>query len=137
MGGKHSQHYYRLLHVQPDAPTEAIKASYRTLLRTLKHHPDLGSDALDAALINEAYAVLSNPEKRKRYDREQERPEDGAGRDNPETAQSVGPARTESVDSRVCAFCKTVNNGNVQTANESCSECWGRGAETCRFHGEE
>ena len=41
-----------------------IRGSYRTLMQQLKHHPDLGGDTATAALINEAYAVLSNPDKR-------------------------------------------------------------------------
>ena len=70
MSRTNHRNYYRLLHVQPDAPLEVIKASYRVLMRSLKHHPDLGGDQWDAALINEAYEVLSVPEKRKTYDRE-------------------------------------------------------------------
>jgi DnaJ-class molecular chaperone len=48
------RNYYRILHVQPDAPTEVIKSSYRTLMQRLKMHPDLGGDHSEAALINEA-----------------------------------------------------------------------------------
>ena len=43
MNGKNRRNYYRLLHVQPDAPTEVIKSSYRTLMRTLKRHPALAT----------------------------------------------------------------------------------------------
>ena len=57
-----------MLQVQPDAPPEVIKASYRTLMQKLRHHPDLGGDQWNAAVINEAYAVLSNPPKRAAYD---------------------------------------------------------------------
>jgi hypothetical protein len=60
--------YYRVLHVQPDAPDEIIRSSYRTLMTTLRRHPDLGGDHLTATAINEAYAVLSNPAKRAAYD---------------------------------------------------------------------
>ena len=55
---------YRILHVQPDAPEEIIRSSYRTLMTKLRRHPDLGGDHFTATLINEAYAVLSDPEKR-------------------------------------------------------------------------
>ncbi len=64
MPEKNRRNYYRLLHVQPDAPIEVIKASYRTLMRTPGNHPDLGGDGANAALINEAYAVLSDAGKR-------------------------------------------------------------------------
>jgi curved DNA-binding protein CbpA len=60
---------YRILHVGPDAPTAVIQASYRTLMKRLKMHPDLGGDHAQAALINEAYATLSDPAKRAAYDR--------------------------------------------------------------------
>lgn len=60
---------YRILHVQPEAPQEVIRASYRTLMSTLRSHPDLGGDPAAAALINDAYAVLVDPERRRAYDR--------------------------------------------------------------------
>ena len=59
---------YRILHVQPEAPLEIIKASYRSLMTKLKLHPDLGGDHEAAVLINQAYAVLGDPERRRRYD---------------------------------------------------------------------
>lgn len=62
------RNYYRILHVQPDAPLEIIKSSYRTLMHKLRQHPDLGGDNENAALLNDAYAVLSDSEKRKQYD---------------------------------------------------------------------
>ncbi len=68
---KNRRNYYRLLQVQPDAPVQVIKASYRALMQKLKYHPDLGGDEWNATLINEAYAVLSDSLKRAAYDREQ------------------------------------------------------------------
>jgi len=64
------RNHYRVLHVQPDAPFDVIRASYRTLLQTLKVHPDLGGDHWTAAQVNAAYHVLSDPLKRAQYDRE-------------------------------------------------------------------
>ncbi len=61
--------YYKTLGVERSAGDQAIKQAYRRLAR--KHHPDV-SKAKGAAErfkeINEAYEVLSDPEKRKRYD---------------------------------------------------------------------
>ena len=65
---KNKQDYYRILHVHPNADITIIRASYRTLMQKLKYHPDLGGDAEEAALINEAYAILSNPALRADYD---------------------------------------------------------------------
>ena len=66
---KNQRNYYRVLFVQPDAPTEIIQASYRTLMQKLKAHPDLGGDEWIATIINEAFETLSDPEKRRAYDR--------------------------------------------------------------------
>lgn len=57
-----------MLHVQPDAPKEIIQSSYRTLMQKLKVHPDLGGEEWNAAVINEAYVVLMDTNKRKEYD---------------------------------------------------------------------
>ena len=57
---------YRLLHVQPDAPAEVIRAAYRALIAV--RHPDVGGDGYEAGLLNDAYAVLSDPSKRATYD---------------------------------------------------------------------
>jgi curved DNA-binding protein CbpA len=62
--------YYRILQVQPDALPEIIQASYRTMMRELKMHPDLGGPTAQAALLNEAYETLSNPRRRAAYDEE-------------------------------------------------------------------
>lgn len=64
------RNYYRILHVQPDAPLAVIKASYRAQMQKLKLHPDLGGDEKNAATINEAYATLSDEKKRAAYDAE-------------------------------------------------------------------
>jgi curved DNA-binding protein CbpA len=47
---------------------EVIRSSYRTMMQKLKMHPDLGGDHTYAALINEAFAVLSDPDSRADYD---------------------------------------------------------------------
>lgn len=60
------RNYYRLLHVQPDAPDVVIKAAYRALMAL--HHPDRGGTAATAALLNEAWAVLGHPASRRAYD---------------------------------------------------------------------
>jgi curved DNA-binding protein len=62
--------YYKLLGVNKNATTKEIKSAYRKLAR--KFHPDLNPNDKDAKKkfqeINEANEVLSDPEKRKKYD---------------------------------------------------------------------
>lgn len=62
--------YYEILGVSRDADEKQIKKVYRKLAR--KYHPDLNPNNKEAEQrfkeINEAYEVLSDPEKRKQYD---------------------------------------------------------------------
>ena len=62
--------YYKILGVPRTASEKEIKAAYRKLAR--KHHPDVnqGNKQAEARFkeINEANEVLSDPEKRQRYD---------------------------------------------------------------------
>ena len=62
--------YYNVLGVDKNATQEDIKKAYRKLAR--KHHPDLNPNNKEAHKIfqqvNEANEVLSDPEKRKKYD---------------------------------------------------------------------
>jgi hypothetical protein len=61
--------YYQVLQVDPTAHPEIISAAYRTLLKALGKHPDLGGSEHEAKLIIEAYSTLSDPERRHAYDR--------------------------------------------------------------------
>jgi curved DNA-binding protein CbpA len=70
MQGDNRRNYYRVLQVQPDASLSVIKNNYRTLMQTLRMHPDLGGVSGDASMLNQAYSVLRNPETRAAYDRE-------------------------------------------------------------------
>ena len=59
--------YYKILGVPKTADEKAIKAAYRKLAR--KYHPDVNKGASERFKeINEAHTVLSDAEKRKRYD---------------------------------------------------------------------
>jgi curved DNA-binding protein len=63
--------YYKTLGISKTASEDEIKKAYRKLARKL--HPDLNPDDKEANLkfqqLNEANEVLSNPEKRKKYDK--------------------------------------------------------------------
>ena len=62
--------YYGILGVPPDADRKVIQRTFRQLAR--KHHPDVNPGNKEAEekfkTINEAYEVLSDAEKRKKYD---------------------------------------------------------------------
>lgn len=62
--------YYEVLGVDKSADTETIKKAYRKLAK--KYHPDMNPGDANAKAkfeeASEAYAVLSDPEKRKKYD---------------------------------------------------------------------
>ncbi|WP_224491419.1 DnaJ C-terminal domain-containing protein [Robertkochia flava] len=62
--------YYKVLGLDKSATASDIKKAYRKLAR--KYHPDVNPDDKDAEVkfkqLNEAHAVLSDPEKRKKYD---------------------------------------------------------------------
>ena len=102
-----SRTFYDVLHVSRDAPVEIIRSSYRTLMQRLKKHPDLGGDAATAALINEAYAVLTKAERRAEYDALLNAAPQVGG--HPENQPSRTPDRL-SDPFRECVFCKTPHN---------------------------
>jgi len=69
--GRTKKDYYQILGVERSATTEEIKKAFRRVAR--ETHPDANPDDVDAEarfkLAAEAYEVLSNPERRQRYDR--------------------------------------------------------------------
>jgi curved DNA-binding protein CbpA len=71
MVGMAQPDYYRILGVSPWASERDIRQAYRLLSK--RYHPDISDLAPDEALekfklINEAYATLTHPLKRTRYD---------------------------------------------------------------------
>src|SRR5438067_10087531 len=63
--------FYEVLGVKRDAPEKEIRSAYRKLAR--KYHPDVnpGDKQAEATFkkINAAYEVISDPEKRRKYDK--------------------------------------------------------------------
>jgi len=83
--------YYQILGIAADATIEEIKSRYRFLAKA--YHPDRFGDAETKAQaeaemkrINEAYAILSNPDKRKAYDENSFAPNRGQAAANSQDA---------------------------------------------------
>jgi hypothetical protein len=117
--------YYRILHVQPDAPTPVIHAIYRTLLHRLQTSATFAGEA-DAGLIEEAYAVLGNPQRRAMYDAQR----------RAANAQAVPPREVRAADEyadtlvmNVCLFCGAPHG--LQRRLERDDECGHCGSPLC------
>ena len=103
--------YYRILHVQPDAPAAIIHASYRTLLQRAVGNSD------ETALLDLAYATLGDPQRRTAYDRDRV----AAGGDGPQH-DPVDPAGAPGT--RNCLFCGTPHGlQRVIDRDDECGHC--------------
>jgi curved DNA-binding protein len=107
--------YYRILGVNKNASEEEIKKAYRKLAR--QHHPDLNPNDKEAhkkfQQINEAHEVLSDPEKRKKYDQ--------YGKDwkNAEQFEQARQAQQRSADSWEGNFSGDFEGGDFSEFFES------------------
>ncbi|HRY52790.1 MAG TPA: molecular chaperone DnaJ [Candidatus Portnoybacteria bacterium] len=61
-----SKDYYKILGVAKNASSDEIKRAYRKLAQ--QHHPDKGGNQEKFKEVNEAYQVLSDPQKKSQYD---------------------------------------------------------------------
>lgn len=70
------KNYYEILEVEENATEEQIKKSYRSLSK--KYHPDLNPNGGEKFKeIAEAYEILGDPEKRRKYDFNKNNPNQG------------------------------------------------------------
>ena len=116
---KNRRNYYRILQVQPDAPLEIIKSSYRTLMGKLNQHPDRGGSLWSASTINEAYETLSDPLKRVEYDQtlsEYPRSKASPG------ASTEKPGKAHAEPQACCTFCKAPYPGDG-VERSKCPSC--------------
>lgn len=90
--------YYKILELDKSASDADIKKAYRRLAR--EYHPDLNPSDANAKKkfqqINEANEVLSDPEKRKKFDKYGKDWEHGAAYESAQGRQRSGPRTTSS-----------------------------------------
>jgi len=121
------RNYYRILHVQHDAPGEIINTSYRTLMQRLKMHPDLGGNHWQASLINEAYSILSDPERRAIYDgamNAAKNEDQGAGSNARQQPPSDKSFDDEAPAPGHCFYCQTPHPAIEVTNEDDCVQCF-------------
>jgi tetratricopeptide (TPR) repeat protein len=109
--------HYEVLQIDPRASQEVIQGAYRALLKNAKVHPDLGGTSEQAAAINEAYSVLSHPQKRAAYDRDLARQPRGQ---SVPRAHAAGEPRVEVwVRTQYILICPNCRKRNLVHAEEA------------------
>lgn len=102
--------YYEILNVDRDATIEVIRKSYRRLMQRHGNHPDLGGDTATAAMINKAYSVLSDPERKGEYDA------------RIDILRQVARGFVDAA--RACVFCELPHElGATDDADDRCGNC--------------
>ena len=127
--------YYKILGVERNATEKDIKSAYRKLAR--KFHPDLNPNDKDAKKnfqqINEANEVLSDPEKRKKYDQY------GSDWKHAEEFKDAGKYQKQSSDSGQRRYSGSQGQGEFSDFFESLfGEFGGKGrSRQVKFRGED
>lgn len=120
------RNYYRVLHVQHDAPAAVITSSYRALMRTLEMHPDRGGDHWNAALLNEAYRVLSDPAARAAYDErilDRVAPQRRGPSEEELDTSVVARSLASRAGGELCLFCGTESSVVPDPLTATCPVC--------------
>ena len=110
--------YYSILGIDRGASVHVVRTSYRRLMQKGGNHPDLGGDTKTAALINKAYAVLSDPALRSEYDAKL------SVLDHIARGVTMAPAAAPPDPSRACLFCGHPHEYGASDLEEiSCHNC--------------
>ncbi len=128
--------YYEVLGVEKTATADEIKKAYRKLAK--EHHPDKGGDTEIFQEISEAYEVLSDVDKRQRYDQYgHDGAHAGSGMDNPfDFMQSffrqqqqvhMGPDMYLSIRVTLEEIFNGITKNYKYTRKDNCQNCHGKG----------
>ena len=133
--------YYQTLGVNRDAALEEIKKAFRKLAR--KYHPDVSKEPdAEARMkeVNEAYTVLSDPEKRAAYENRAKKKSEsnplsgdvaGAGADSAnragEAVQVTGDGASFPPSATMCFKCNT----KATVIMDGCATCLNCGYSKC------
>ena len=127
--------YYKILGISNTATAKDIKTAYRKLAR--KYHPDLNPNDKDAKRnfqqINEANEVLSDPEKRKKFDQY------GKDWQHAEENERAGQYQQQSSGSRGARYADAQSEGDFSDFFESMFGGAGRGGSSrqAKYRGED
>lgn len=116
---------YDVFGVEPNAPAEKIRAIFR--LRTQQNHPDRKNGNGDLQkLLNEAYAILRDPDKRREYNEKLGLPL------TPRSLKSGKPVYGE-----ITLEHQQANQPVTYSFSrwEPCNRCWGEGCSRCHHQG--
>lgn len=81
--------FYELLGVEPDATQDEVKSAFRQ--QAIRNHPDQGGNPTLFRMVEEAYSVLSDPDRRATYD--------ASLRDEPTGTYATATDETQTWDS--------------------------------------
>jgi len=136
---------YKTLGVAKNAEANQIKKAYRKM--AMRHHPDKGGDPEKFKEITKAHEILSDPEKREKYDRGGEKALEGGGGGGGGGAQDIfsamfgghgggghrGPRKGKDVLFRLKVQLDDLYSGATKslrlTKNVVCDGCAGKGGK--------
>lgn len=116
---------YDVLGVEPNAPVEKIRAIYR--LKSRRVHPDRkgGNEQLQK-LLNEAYEILKDSEKRREYNQQ---------RSLPVKPRPIKPGRPTYQEIKLSSQQADQPLPYSFKRWEPCNRCWGEGCTRCQGRG--